>query len=228
MNEFFSIYTYTPWDKLNDDKLTQIRVLSLKSIFKSFPVIEPTFFDDLVSNLTKYQHYIRVNAIKRIVGPNKEDYDIGPWIFIWGMDSERRIYQFLLQKTKSEDSDSQAALVALAPPELGKLFSEYYENAILRTFSLLNNPVKMRFVFVLTPKGKSIAEEQQLLYGSKSELDKLNFIKKLKQMPNIKGEWFPSFDPRCPVCNGIMTELKDYKLGFKKLVCPQCGYEKKK
>jgi hypothetical protein len=85
----------------------------------------------------------------------------------------------------------------------------------------------MKFLIVLVPKGKSIAEEQQLLPISESKLDNLKFINTLKKMPNIKGEWFPSFDPRCPVCKGIMTELKDYKLGFKKLVCPQCGYEKK-
>jgi hypothetical protein len=227
MDEFFSIYTYTPWDKLNKDKLTKIRLLSLKGIFKSFPVIEPAFFDDLVSNLSKIQYYTKIKAIKRIIGPNKEDYDIGPWVFLWGMDFERRIYQFLLQKTEIKSKDSQAALVALAPPELGRLFSEYKENAILRTFSLLNNPRKMKFVIVLLPKGKSIAEEQQILKANKSDLEKLNFINTLKQMPNIKGEWFPSFDPRCPICNSIMTELKDYKLGLKKLICPQCGYEKK-
>lgn len=228
MEQLFSIYTYTPWDKLNENKLTKIRILSLKSIFKSFPVIEPAFFDDLMSNLSKFQHYSRIEGIKRIIGPNNEDYDITPWLFLWGMDTERRIYQLLLQKTKSENEDSQAALVALAPPELNKLFSEYKEKAILRTFSLLNNPHKMKFVIVLLPKGKSIAEEQQFLKASKSDLDKLKFINSLKEMPNIKGEWFPSFDPRCPVCNGIMTELKDYKLGLKKLVCPQCGYEKRK
>jgi hypothetical protein len=228
MNEFFSIYTYTPWDKLNEEKLTQIRLLSLKSIFKSYPLIEPAFFDDLVSNISKSQLYSKIEAIKRIVGPNTEDYDIGAWIFIWAMDLERRIYQFLLQKTESNHKDSQAALVALAPPELAKLFSEYKEQAILRTFSVLNNPHKMKFVLVLLPKGKSIAEEQQLLKPSKSDLEKLKFIKTLKNMPNIKGEWFPSFDPRCPVCNGIMTELKDYKLGLKKLICSQCGYEKSK
>ncbi|TFG16096.1 MAG: hypothetical protein EU531_07590 [Promethearchaeota archaeon] len=210
------------------DKLTQIRLLSLKSIFNSFPLIEPAFLDDLVSHLSKVKYYTKIKGIKRIIGPNREDYDITSWVLIWGMDFERRIYQFLLQKTKSKNKDSQAALVALAPPELGKLFAEYKEKAILRTFSLLNNPSKMKFVIVLLPKGKSIAEEQQLLKASTSDLDKLKFINTLKEMPNIKGEWFPSFDPRCPVCNGMMTELKDYKLGLKKLICPQCGYEKKK
>lgn len=228
MNEFFSIYTYTPWDELNKDNLTQIRLLSLKSIFKSYPLIEPAFFDDLVSNLSKSQHYTKIEGIKRIVGPNKEDYDIVPWIFIWSMDFEKRIYQFLLQKTESNDKDSQAALVALAPPELANLFSEHKEQAILRTFSLLNDSQKMKFVIVLLPKGKSIAEEQQLLKPSKEDLQKLKFINTLKDMPNIKGEWFPSFDPRCPVCNGIMSELKDYKLGLRKLVCSKCGYEKSK
>jgi hypothetical protein len=227
MNQLFSIYTYTPWDKLNVNKLTKIRILSLKSIFKSFPIIESAFFEDLISNLSKSQHYSRIEGIKRILGPNNEDYDIIPWLFLWGMDTQRRIYQFLLQKTEFENKDSQAVLVALAPPELGKLFSKYKEKAILRTFSLLNNPREMKFVIVLLPKGKSIAKDQQFIKASKSDLDKLKFINSLKKMPNIKGEWFPSFDPRCPVCNGIMTELKDYKVGLKKIVCPQCGYEKR-
>ncbi len=227
MNDFFTIYTYTPWDNLRTNELTEIRLLSLKSLLKSYPVIEPAFFDDLVSNLYNFQHYSRIKSIKRINGTNKEDYDISPWIFIWAMDSVRRIYQLLFQKMKNETEGSQATLVALAPPEIGKLFSEYKEEAILRTLSILNNPKEMKFLIVLVPKGKSIAEEQQLLPISESKLDNLKFINTLKKMPNIKGEWFPSFDPRCPVCKGIMTELKDYKLGFKKLVCPQCGYEKK-
>ena len=47
----------------------------------------------------------------------------------------------------------------------------------------------------------------------------------LKQMPNIKGQWYLHHAPRCPVCNELMTELKDYKVGFVRLICPHCGYK---
>ncbi len=225
MNDFFSIYIYTPWDKLPNNNLTIVKLLSLKSIFKNYPVIEPSFFGDLSFNLSNYKHYSWYKSIKRIIGPNREDYDIKYWNFVWAIDCESRMFQFLFQKLTSE-KDTQRILVALAPPELGKLFYQYKRDAILRTLSLLNSPEKIKFLIVLTPKGKSIAEEQQLIRMDKQDLDTMQFINLLKKMPNIKGQWFPSFEPKCPICNEILTVIKDYKVGFGKLICPRCGYEK--
>ncbi|MFX1487871.1 MAG: hypothetical protein ACFFBI_01900 [Promethearchaeota archaeon] len=228
MTKFFTVFTLTPWDSLDTNTLTEVKLLSLKNLFKTFPVIEPGFFDDILSNLYKYKHYSWVECIKRIVGPNNEDYDITPWNFVWGMDNERRMFQFLFQKIQNDLKDSQATLVALAPPELGKLFNQYKQEAILRTLSLLNNPNKMKFVIVLAPKGKSIAEEQQLFPINEDDLEKIKFNNMLKRMPNIKGQWFPTYEARCPICNGMLTEIKDYGVGFGKLVCPKCGYKKMK
>jgi len=192
MNNFFSVFTYTPWDNLNSEVLAEVKLLSLKSVIKTFPVVEPGFFDDLRSKMYKFNHYSWVECIKRIVGPNNEDYDIKPWIFIWGMDYERRMFQFLIQKVEVESKDSQAVLVALAPPELAKLF---------------------------------IAEEQQLLQINKQDLDRLKFVNTLKHMPNIKGHWFPTYDVKCPICNGPLTQVYSPKVG---LVCQQCGFKKVK
>ncbi len=220
MNNFFKIYTLTPWDSLNSNELTEVKLLSLKDIFKTFPVVEPEFFDDILSNLYKHKHYSWVESIKRIIGPNAEDYDIEPWNLLWGMDSDRRIYQFLMQKT-----EEKAILVALAPPELAKLFIQYKKEAILRILSLLNNPKEMRFLTILAPKGKSIAEEQQLLQVNKSELDKLKFQNMLKKMPNIKGQWFPEYSPCCTNCNRVISQIKGTNLSFLKFTCPYCGYQ---
>ncbi|NVM36353.1 MAG: hypothetical protein HWN81_12215 [Candidatus Lokiarchaeota archaeon] len=227
MSSFFSIFTLTPWDSLNLKTLTEVKLYSLKNIFKTFPVIEPEFFDDLLSNLYKFNHYSLIESIKRIVGPKNEDYDIKLWNFVWGMDSERRIFQFLFQKVTNELKGSQATLVALAPPELSKLFNQYKKEAILRTLSLLNTPQKMKFVMVLAPQGKSIFEEQQLLHVSKKDLEKLKFNTILKQMPNIKGQWFIANSPCCPSCKKEITEIKGLNVGFLKFTCPYCGYQKK-
>ena len=225
MNNFFSVFTYTPWDNLNTEVLSEVKLLSLKSVIKTFPVIEPGFFDDLRSKMYKFNHYSWVESIKRIVGPDNEDYDIKPWIFIWGMDLEMRMFQFLIQKMEEDSKDSQAVLVALAPPELAKLFGQHKEGAILRTLSLLNSPKKMKFLIVLAPKGKSIAEEQQLLQINKKDLEKMKFVDNLKHMPNIKGNWFPTFDVKCPICNGPLTQVYSPKVG---LMCKTCGYKKVK
>jgi hypothetical protein len=223
MSNFFKIYTLTPWDSLNSKILTEVKLYSLKNIFKTFPIIEPEFFDDILSNLYNFKHYSWVECIKRIVGPKAEDYDIKSWNLLWGMDIERRIYQLLMQKI-----EEKAILAALAPPELARLFNQYKKEAILRILSLLNNPNKMKFLMILAPKGKSLAEEQQLFQISAKDLEKVKFNNILKQLPNIKGQWFPTFEAKCPICNGMLTEIKDYGVGFGKLVCPKCGYKKNK
>jgi hypothetical protein len=222
MSNFFKIYTLTPWDSLNSDKLTEVKLLSLKNIFNTFPVVEPEFFDDILSNLYKNKHYSWVESIKRIIGPNAEDYDIKPWNFLWGMDTDRRIYQLLMQKT-----EEKAILVAIAPPELAKLFTQYKKKAIIKILSLLNTPSMMRFLTILAPKGNSIAEELQLFQVNKSDLDKLKFQNILKQMPNIKGQWFPEYSPRCPNCNRVIKQIKGFNLTFLEFTCPFCGYKKK-
>jgi len=223
MTDFFMVYTETPWDNLNTNQLTQIRVLSLKNILKRYPIVEPSFFDDLNSKILENNHYVWVQSIKRIIGPKNEDYDITNWNFLWAFDDQRRMFQFLFQKV-----EEQGILVGLAPPELSKLFSDHGKGAILRTFSLLTNPSKMKFLMVLGPRGKSIAEGQQLFQADKNYFEKLNYLKTLKDVPNIQGDWYPSFDPRCPICNSFMSEIKDYRIGFGKLVCPQCGHKKMK
>ncbi|TFG17426.1 MAG: hypothetical protein EU533_08295 [Promethearchaeota archaeon] len=227
MNDFFSVFTYTPWDKLNKKTLTEVRLLSLKSVFDKYPVIEPEFFDDLSVNMSKNTHYSWFECIKRITGPDKEDYKIQNWIFIWGMDTDNRIYQFLLQKLENT-KDSQAILVGLAPPELGRLFTEHKGDAILRTLSLLNTPKRLKFLLILKPKGLSLVEEQQLITLNKNDFEKIDFVKSLKNMPNIQGQWFFPHNPMCPVCKGLLVENMDYVKGYKKFVCPQCGYERKK
>ncbi|MFX0187496.1 MAG: hypothetical protein ACFE8A_07150 [Candidatus Hodarchaeota archaeon] len=227
MSSFFVIYTETPWDGLNTNELTQVRLLSLKSLFKSFPIVEKEFFDDLLSKAYNYDHYSITKSIKRIIGPNKEDYDISSFNFIWAFDNKNRMYQFLFQNVNKKDN-LRAILVALAPPELAKLFEHHQNKAIVRVLSLLNTPSKVNFLMILTPKGKSLAEEQQIFEYYKRNMGKFKFINKLKTMPNIRGDWFPSNEPRCPICNTFLTEIQDYRIGFGKLVCPQCGYKKVK
>ena len=228
MKELFSVFVYAPWDKLKTKKLTEIRLLSLKSIFEKYPVIESKFFDDLSNNIRKNVHYSWFDCIKRIIGPDKEDYDIQSWNIIWAMDTDNRMYQFLFQKIKDSE-ESQGVMVGLAPPELGELFSEYNSDAILRILSVLNNPEKIKFLLGLTPGGISLAEEQQqLIQANKNDLDKIKFVNNLKNIPNIQGQWFFPRNPMCPVCKGMLIEKKDHVKGYQKLMCPQCSYERKK
>ncbi|MBY9006601.1 MAG: hypothetical protein KGD63_07570 [Candidatus Lokiarchaeota archaeon] len=224
MSQFFSIFTYTPWNNPQITELSKVRLLSIREIFQKYPVIEAEFFDDLKSNIQNFTHYKSINTIKRIIGPTSEDYSIQDWIFIWGTDHDNRIYQFLIQKTK-KDNNLQGILVALAPPELVQLFSRFKKNAILKTLSLINNSDQIKFLKILTAQGKSIAEDKQNFQINSKDLQKIKLANYLKNAPNLSGQWFPDFAPKCPLCNGILTELKEYKVGFGKLICSQCGYK---
>lgn len=226
MSQFFKIYTYTYWDNRETTQLSEVRLLSLNEIFEKFPVIEKDFFDDLLSNVFNQSHYAYYETIKRIIGPHSEDYDIKDWSFIWAFDNQRRMYQFLFQKLKTQKNTSKAVLAALAPPELGKLFAQFKKEAIHKTLSLLNNPSQIKFLIVLAPKGKSLAEEYNFYQMDPGQLAKLKKAKVMGDLPNIQGQWFPDFSPRCPICNELLTPLQDYKVGFGRLICPRCGYKK--
>ncbi len=78
---------------------------------------------------------------------------------------------------------------------------------------------------VLAPKGKSIAEEQQLLQINKQDLERLKFVNTLKKLPNIKGQWFPTSNLKCPNCNGPLSEVYTHEVG---LVCQRCGFKRVK
>ncbi len=218
MSGFFRVFTYTPWDSLKSNMLTEIKLLSIKDIFPSFPVVEQAFFEDIRSIIKNYDHYTSIESIKRIVGPKNEDYSIGKWSFIWAFDDQRRMYQFLFQKENKQD-----ILVALAPPELAQLFREYEKEAILKIFTLLNKPDKIKFLMVLKPLGKSIAEDKRFAQINSKLVEKFKSINELKNLTNVKGEWFPSFVIQCPYCNKSMKSMQDYKVGLGKLLCPHCG-----
>jgi DNA-directed RNA polymerase subunit RPC12/RpoP len=228
MSSFFSLYTKTPWDGLKTSLLSQVKLMSLKDLFKSFPVIEQTFFEDVLSNVYNQNHYSWMKTIKRIVGPSNEDYDISSFNLLWAFDNDNRMYQLLFQKVKEKEK-SQAVLVALAPPELGRLLGQHKSEALHRILSLLNKPKNIKFLMILAPKGKSIAEEQQLVQISKARINKLQNIQELGHLPNISGQWFPTTEIRCPSCNKLLVNIANLnqKIGFGQFVCPYCGYKKK-
>lgn len=226
MSKFFEIYTFDPSNP-NREILSKVRLLTITELFDKYPVIEAEFFDDLTKNIQQYNHYYFLKTLKRVVGPNQEDYKIQNWHLIWAMDIENRFYQLLFQRVKQRNK-IQGILVALAPPELGRLYKNHKYDAVLKTLTLLNSHKNIKFMRLLGAKGKSIAEEQQTLQLNQNELERINIANYLKNVPNINGQWFPSFAPKCPICNATMKELKGYKIGFAKIVCPQCGYQKRK
>ncbi|MBD3213758.1 MAG: hypothetical protein GF311_14200 [Candidatus Lokiarchaeota archaeon] len=226
MTNFFEIYTYDP-DNPRSEALSKVRLLSINELFEKYPIIEAEFFDDLTRNIKKYRHYSFLKTLKRVVGPNQEDYKIQNWHLIWAMDTRNRFYQLLFQRAR-RNNKIQGIMVALAPPDLGKLYKKHQYDAVLKTLTLLNTPKSIKFLKLLGAKGKSIAEQEEIFQLNQNDLQKIKLANYLKNAPNIEGQWFPTFAPKCPICGATMKNLKSYRVGFGKLICPQCGYQKYK
>ncbi len=221
---FFTIFTTTPWES-QSEKLSEVKLLSTKTIFNAFPVLEKEFLDDLNILIAGKKHYSCFQTIRRVVGPDKEDYDIKNFRFIWVFDEKDRFYQYLIQIADSAQNQSKSILVAVAPPEIGKLLKNYGEDAIKKLFSLITTSTKIRLLIYLSPKGKSIAEELKTYNVSQKDLHNMNYIRSMANRYNLKGQWFPTFESRCPICNNVLTPLQDYRVGFGKLICLKCGYK---
>lgn len=223
---FWNLYTYTPWNPQKKGKLSQVRLKSIKESYGStYPIISQQFLKDLYRNISKYDHYTSTKSIKRIVDPSNNDYRIQNWNLIWAMDAKERIYQFLIQRKKVKNKVNNI-IVALAPPELMELVGKFQRDGLLKALSLLNSPEQIKFLKLLFARGKSLAETQQRFKVDKEDLKKIKMANYMKRQPNINGQWFPSFAPKCPVCGNYMQELEAYRFMFRKWACPTCGYEK--
>ncbi len=218
---YFTVSVLNSWDPKRSSKISEVNLLSLKIILGKFPMIEKQFFSDLRDNLKNKPNYFSLRSIKRIVGPQKEDYELADWTLLWGLDFKFRAYQVLIQKSK----DGKGTLAAIGPVGLASFFDRMKWNSILPILSLLNSPEKMKFLVTLVPKGESIVKEMEQQKLKSAQVEQI--INQWNSMKNVEGQWFPSFKPRCPVCNGSMEELQGYQVGFAKLICPRCGYSRK-
>lgn len=219
---YFTVSVLNSWDPIKNNKISNVNLLSFKFLLGKFPKVEYSFFDDLKSNLKSELNYLSLNSIKRIVGTDKEDYELANWSFLWGLDFKYRSYQLLIQSSK----EGKGTIAAVGPVGLASFFDKMKWNGIIPTLSLLNSPDKMKFLVLLTPSGESIAKEKEQQKLRSFQVDQI--IDRWNSMKNIEGQWFPSFKPTCPVCNELMEEFKGYEVGFGQIICPRCGYSANK
>lgn len=219
---YFKVSLFNTWNPRDVKISSDVNLLSLKYILGKFPKIENKFFEDLKENIKKKPNYFSQDSIKRVVGPEKEEYDISNWFFLWGFDFKKRGYQLLIQI----DKEGKGILAAIGPMELASFFDRMKLNSILPTLSLINSTDKMKFVVFLKPRGDLIIKGLEMKGIEKGKIQQImDYWKTLK---NVDGQWFPTFKPRCPRCGRLIEGLHGFEIGFIPLICPKCGYEIKK
>ena len=213
---YFKVTVFNTWDPRGVKISSNVNLLSSKFILGKFPKIENRFFEDLNENIKNKPHYFSQESIKKIVGPEKEEYNILDWVFLWGFDFKKRGFQLLIQK----ETEGKGILVAIGPMELASFFDRMKLNSILPTLSLVNSSNKMKFVVLLKPRQESIIEKTQIdKIDSKKLKEIVNYWKSIK---NVNGQWFPKFKPRCSRCGTLIPELQGFEIGFIPLICPRC------
>ncbi len=219
----WNLLTNTSWQKTK----TKVNLQSIIESFRSYPLVERKFFDDINYLCRKENHYYVEMGLLHLVNEEKKELNPDLWILIWARDFKDRIFQILFER--HPDYHGKGTIVALGPPELFEFFSNMKKNAILPTLTLINSPEKMKSVVVVVSRPKSYKQKTK----EKNDYQALgrfqNWINELKSTPNVKGQWFPSNAPICPVCKGPLVGIADdYNVAFGYVICPECGYMNRK
>ena len=216
--EFVSSWT----DK---QKLTTLQFTDTKGVLGAYPKVEKRFFDDLMGLCRNYQKYQIEMGLVHLYNQQNKELVADEWILLWAVDFRERPFQLLFQRSVLEEG--KGVLGGANPPDFLDFLKET-PNGLLATLSLINSPEKIKRLLLLVTRPKSMQESLKEKRDSRKYEAFASWIDQLKQTPNVDGQWFPSYSPRCPVCNASMTELGNYQVAFKQLACPRCGFEMKK
>jgi hypothetical protein len=202
-----------------------LQLTDIRDIYGTYPTISKLFFQHIVSNIQSDNRYFAESGLKRIIDSQNQEFEPHQWIFVWAEDFRGRYFYILF--SRAADYGGNGALAAVGPLEFAEFLRGEGKPGVLATLTLLNRADKMKSVAVLVSSPKEAQEAKQKAMTPQLQQFS-NWIDGLKTTPNPKGQWFPAYAPQCPVCNTQLVGLEGYEVGFTSLVCPQCGFSKKK
>ena len=219
----FKIAAISTW--LDKNKPSEINLIDFGKEDGSYPKIEKPFFRDLITNCQTFEKYRIEGGLLGVFGPNGQSFVADDFIFLWAVDFKDRFFQFLINRSAQEGG--KGIIAAAAPLELIG-FLKNTNDSLVATLSLINDPEKMKGVMLLVTQPPSYKEKMETEQKMQTISRFKNWVDTLKMTPNKEGQWFPTFKPRCPICNKEMTELEGFNLVFTQLICPDCGFKMKK
>ena len=189
----------------------------------AYPKIEKPFSE--ITEMPRYEN-IRLKAgLLAVSGPDGKSYTADEWIFLWVVDFKERFFQFLINRSPQEGG--KGIIAAAAPMDLVE-FLKNIPNAMVATLSLINDPEKIKGAMLLVTRPPSYKEKVETEQKMQTLNRFKNWVDVMKATPNVEGQWFPTFAPRCPICNQEMKELEGYNIAFGQIICETCGYKMKK
>jgi len=203
-----------------------LQLTDIQDMYGTYPTIAKLFFQHLISNIQTDQRYFAEGGLKRIIDSHNQEFEPHQWIFVWAEDFRERLFYILFSRAAKYGGNG--ALAAVGPTEFAEFLRGEGRPGILATLTLLNSPDKMRSVAVVVSSPKEAKKAIQHAALSPQMQQFTQWIDQLKVAQNVQGKWFPAYAPQCPICNSQLVGLEGYEVGFTQLVCPQCGFTKKK
>ncbi|MHA1898568.1 MAG: hypothetical protein ACTSU2_14345 [Promethearchaeota archaeon] len=214
----FGVVVKASWVK----EVKHLNLTGMNEIYGSYPIIRKDFFIDLKNNLDHYKHYWAEGGLKSVILGNKP-YLPEDWLLILATDFKDRPFQILFSRTYSLGGNG--TIIAVGPPDYAEFMKQMGKSSIQPTLALINSPEKMKSVAVMVTSPHEEKVVKKALEPS-AELKRFkHWVDQLKATPNKEGQWFPTHEPICPVCNEKMVGIADYRVGFVKMICPRCGAE---
>jgi len=193
----------------------------VKELIGAYPKIQSKFVQDLKTYAKQQSNYIIESAIREVHTPFDMQVEPENWLLVWGIDSEGRPYYLLIEKEQAGYFLSGAG-----PDDFAEFLVQTGKDAVGPILALLASPKKMRALMVFVSFQQPPALKQAELAKTKSQF--LEWAQTQQNLPNVDGQWFPTFAPKCPICNSVLVGLEGYEVGFGQLICPRCGYKQGK
>ncbi|TFF95851.1 MAG: hypothetical protein EU544_01855 [Promethearchaeota archaeon] len=104
--------------KFPDDSDKTIEIFDGKTYFSGYLKIKRSYFNELIKTVKMTKSYNIGRAIEKVVGPDKEDWTLNPWMLIIVKDNEKnKPFWFFIKRER----DLSGLLVGIGPEP----FAEY-------------------------------------------------------------------------------------------------------
>ncbi len=127
--------TWKVFLKFSDGEDKEIELFDAKVYFGGYLKIKRSYFNALFKTIKMTKRYFTQKAIEKVIGPNKDNWTLNPWMLIIVKDNEKRKpFWFFIKREK----DLSGVLVAIGPKPFAEFNNKNLSEAKREIKSLIN------------------------------------------------------------------------------------------
>jgi len=127
--------TWKVFLKFSDGEDKELELFDAKAYFGGYLKIKRSYFNALFKTIKITKKYFTQKAIEKVIGPNKDNWTLNPWMLIIVKDNEKRKPFWLFIK---REKDLSGILVAIGPKPFAEFNNQNLSEAKREIKSLIN------------------------------------------------------------------------------------------